>query len=115
MKFFYKSFNKNPQKLINKALVNIVPLLNIKQLKQGNSKNRRSSQKEFPYIIKSKNRISSALNFFFSETKTKAETKLYKKLISELAAAAQNTGVHLNKKKNLYEYALLKKKYFYYR
>lgn len=112
LKEFYKTFIKNQKKFINKALINIAPLLKTKQLKQ---KKKRFSLKEFPYIIKNKNRITMALNFFFNETNKKREMKMYKKLIKELVIAAKNSGTNLSKKKNLYEHAFVKKKYFYYR
>ena len=70
IKFFDKSFVKDHKKLINRALVNITPLLKVKQLKQ---KKRRSQVKEFPYIINNKNRISLALKFFLNKTKNKNE------------------------------------------
>jgi ribosomal protein S7 len=84
----------------------------VKQLKQ---KKRRSQVKEFPYIINNKNRISLALKSFLNKTKNKNEIKMYKKLATELLAIANNSGVSTNKKRHLYEYAFLKKKYFYYR
>lgn len=84
----------------------------MKQLKQ---KRKRSQLKEFPYIVNKKNRISLALKFFLNKTKTKNEIKTHKKLVAELLAVANNSGLSINKKKSLYEYAFIKKKYFYYR
>lgn len=112
LKGFYKSFTKNDKKFINKALINIAPFLKTKQLRQ---KKRRLSIKEFPYVIENKNRISLALKFFLDKTKQKTEIKIHKKLTDELVAAAKNIGTNIQKKKNLYEYAFVKKKYFYYR
>ncbi len=112
LKGFYKSFTKNHRKVISKALINIAPFLKTKQLRQ---KKRRLSIKEFPYVIKNKNRIALALKFFLNKTKKKTEIKIHKKLINELIAAAKNIGTNIQKKKNIYEYAFIKKKYFYYR
>ena len=112
LKGFYKSFTKNHKKVISKALINIAPFLKTKQLRQ---KKRRLSIKEFPYVIKNKNRIALALKFFLNKTKKKTEIKIHKKLINELIAAAKNIGTNIQKKKNIYEYAFIKKKYFYYR
>ena len=112
VKFFYKSFVKNHKKCINQALVSITPLIKVKQLKQ---KSKRSQLKEFPYIVNSQTRISLALKFFLSKKKGKSETRLHKKLVAELLAIINNSGVNLTKKKNLYEYAFVKKKYFFYR
>jgi len=112
VKFFYKLFKKNHKKFVNKAFINVTPLLKVKQLKQ---KNKRSRLKEFPYIINSTNRISSALKFFLTKTNNKDEKKMHKKLVNELLLATKNTGTSISKKKNLYEYAFVKKKYFYYR
>lgn len=112
LKKFYKSLTKNHKKCINKALVNFTPLLKTKQLKQ---KKKRFSLKEFPYIVKNKNRISFALKFFLNKRKEKIGMKIHIKLIDELIAAAKNIGTNINHKKSLYEYAFIKKKYFYYR
>ena len=112
LKRFYKSFIKNHKKFVNKALTNIAQLLKTKQLTQ---KKKRFTFKEFPFVIKNKNRISFALKFFLNTKRKKAEIKIHKKLADELIAAAKNTGTDLSRKKNLYEYAFVKKKYFYYR
>jgi ribosomal protein S7 len=55
------------------------------------------------------------LKFFLTRKNNKDEKKMHKKLIDELLFATKNTGASINKKKNLYEYAFVKKKYFYYR
>jgi ribosomal protein S7 len=112
LKEFYKSFTKNHKKFINKALINIAPLLKTKQL---NQKKKRLLFKEFPYIIENRNRISLALKFFLNKTKQKTEIQIHKKITNELVIAAKNVGTNINRKKNLYEYAFIKKKYFYYR
>lgn len=112
IKFFDKSFSKDYKKMINQALVNVAPLLKVKQLKQ---KKKRLQIKEFPYIVQNENRVSLALKFFLNRTKKKKEIKMQKKLIPELLAASNNSGITTTKKRHLYEYAYLKKKYFYYR
>jgi ribosomal protein S7 len=112
IKFFDKSFIKNNKKLINQALINVTLLLKMKEL---NNNKKRSQSKEFPYIVNNKNRISLALKFFLGKTKNKNEVKVYKRLVTDLLAAANKSGVVTNKRKSLYEYAYLKKKYFYYR
>lgn len=98
--------------MINQALVNVAPLLKVKQLKQ---KKKRLQIKEFPYIVQNENRVSLALKFFLNRTKKKKEIKMQKKLIPELLAASNSSGITTTKKRYLYEYAYLKKKYFYYR
>lgn len=112
LKLFYKSFLKNHKKAINRALINITPLLKVKQLKQ---KRKRAQLKEFPYIVDNKNRISLALKFFLAKTRGKKETKMYQKLVNELVTVTNKSGINISKRKSLYEYAFLKKKYFYYR
>ena len=112
LKLFYKSFAKSHKKAINRALINVTPLLKVKQLKQ---KKKRAQLKEFPYIVNNKSRITLALKFFLTKTRNKKETKMYEKLVTELITVANRSGVSVNKKKSLYEYAFLKKKYFYYR
>ena len=112
LKLFYKSFAKNHKKAINQALINITPLIKIKQLKK---KKKRLELKEFPYIINNKSRVSLALKFFLNKTKNKNEINMHQKLVNELITVADKSSVSINKRKNLYEYAFIKKKYFYYR
>jgi len=112
VKFFDKSFIKDHKKVLNRGLVNVTPLLKVKQLKQ---KKKRLQIKEFPFITNKKNRISSALKFFLNKTKNKKEIKMYKILVTELLAIANNSSKYNNKKRDLYQYAYLKKKYYYYR
>jgi small subunit ribosomal protein S7 len=102
---------KNHKKVINRALINITPLLGVKQLQQK----KRSQLKEFPYIVSNKKRILLALKFFLNKTKNKNEIKMCQKLFTDLLATTNNSGAGVNKKKSLYEYAFVKKKYFYYR
>jgi ribosomal protein S7 len=78
-------------------------------------KRRQTQLKEFPYIVKDESRIPLALKFFLTKTKNKKETKMYERLVTELVAVASKSGVNVTKKKSSYEYAFLKKKYFYYR
>jgi len=112
IKFFDKSFVKDQKKLINRAIINVTLLLKIKELTQ---KKKKLQSKEFPYIVNDKNRVLLALKFFLNKTRNKNEIKTYKKLVTDLLAVANKSGVSTNKRKNLYEYAYLKKKYFYYR
>jgi ribosomal protein S7 len=110
IKLFYRSFKKNHKKVINRALINVAPLVKMKQLKK-----KRSSVKEFPYITNNKNRFSSALKNFFTITNNKTDLKFHRKLVNELLYATKNVGGNVGKKKSLYEYAFIKKKYFFYR
>jgi len=103
---------KNHKKLINRSIINVAPLLKIKQLR---NKKRRSQLKEFPYIVQNKNRISSALKFFLISSEIKTEIKTYKLIVSKLLDVANNSGISIDQKKNLYNYAFLKKKYFFFR
>jgi len=107
VKRFNKSLDKDHTKLINRALVNIAFLLKIKELKQ---KKRRGQLKEFPYIVPNKNRISLALKFFLDKKKNKNEVQIYKRLVTDLLATANKSVTSTNKRKQVYEYAYLKKK-----
>lgn len=111
VKLFQKSFTKNYKKFINRSIINVAPLVKVKQLQQ---KRKRSQTKEFPYITTYKTRIALALKFFLTKNQ-KAKTKTYKRIFTELLNASKNNGSFITKKKTLYEYAFLKKKYFYYR
>ena len=85
--------------------------MKVKQLQQ---KRKRSQIKEFPYITTYKTRIALALKFFLIKNQ-KVKIKTYKRIFTELLNASKNNGNFITKKKSLYEYAFLKKKYFYYR
>jgi len=112
IKYLNKLNIKNPKKLISRSIINVAPLFKIKQLK---NKKRRLQLKEFPYIVRDKNRISSALKFISISSEKKIEAKIHKLLVTELLRVANNSGISINKKKNLYDYAFLKKKYFFFR
>lgn len=112
VKSLQKSLTKNTEKLINKAITNIAPLIKIKQLSQ---KRKRSRLKEFPFIVNNHSRSLLALKSLINKTGNKTNTQTYKKLTNELINAANNVGGSINNNKNLYEYAFMKKKYFYYR
>jgi small subunit ribosomal protein S7 len=103
IKSLYKSITKNHKKVIVQAIINIAPLLKVTQ------------PKEFPYIVSDKNRLSTSLSFFLNKTKPKSDTKIHTKLVAELLVTANNSGAIINEKKSLYEYAFIKKKFFYYR
>jgi hypothetical protein len=96
--------------VFNRALINLMPLLKVKQLKQ---KRKRLQLKEFPYIINVKSRISIALKFFLNRKKSKKDTKTSQRFVGELVAVANKSGISISKKKSLYEYIFIKKKYFW--
>lgn len=110
LKLFYKLYTKNHIKTITRAVINTAPLIKVKQLKQ---KRKRSQLREFPYIVNKKNWVSLALKLLLNKTKKEKEIKMYQKVVTELVNVTKNSGV--SKRKNLYEYAFLKKKYFFYR
>ena len=83
------------------------------KMKQLTKKKKRAQLKEFPFIVNNKNRILLALKFFLNKKKKKNEMKIYKKLVLDLLSAVNKSST--NKRKSLYEYAYLKKKYFFYR
>ncbi len=112
IKLFYRSFLKNPKNVINKAIVTIAPLLKVKQLKQ---KRKRSRLKEFPFIVNKKNRTSLAIKLLIDKTTKTVKKKTYKRLINELLTTANNSGNLIKSRQELYAYAFIKKKYFYYR
>jgi len=50
-----------------------------------------------------------------NKTKKEKEIKMYQKLVNDIVNVAKNSGGSITKRKSLYEYAFLKKKYFFYR
>jgi len=95
--------------VFNRALINLMPLLKVKQLKQ---KRKRLQLKEFPYIINVKSRISIALKFFLNRKKSKKDTKTSQRFVGELVAVANKSGISISKKKKFVRIRLYKKKIF---
>ena len=50
LKLFFKSFVKNHKKVINRAFINVAPLVKVKQLQ----KKRQLQLKEFAYLVNNK-------------------------------------------------------------
>jgi len=110
VKLIQKSIVKNHRKLIKIALVNITSLVKVKQLKR-----KRFQFKEFPFIINKNTRIPMALKFMFKNFDSKTEIKIEKRVVNELLQASKNIGTSINKRKNLYEYSFVKRKFSHYR
>ena len=110
IKSMQKVLIKNHKKLIKIALINLVSLVKVKQLKQ-----RRSQSKEFPFIVNKKVRVPMVLKSMFKSFERKTDIRIEKQLVHELLQASKNIGSNINKRKNIYEYSFIKKKYSHYR
>ena len=56
-----------------------------------------------------------ALKFMFKNFDSKTEIKIEKRVVNELLQASKNIGTSINKRKNLYEYSFVKRKFSHYR
>lgn len=110
MKSMQKTLIKNHKKLIKIALINLTSLVKVKILKQ-----KRSQAKEFPFIVRKKVRIPLVLKSMFKSFGQKTDVRIEKQLVHELIQASKNVGSNTSKRRNLYEYSFIKKKYSHYR
>lgn len=112
VKSIQKSHLKDHKNLIKLAIINTSPLIFIKQT---NMKRKQQRVKEFPFILSNQKRISVAIKSILNFTENKSKTKFFKRFFNEILNASNNNGENIKKKKKLYEYAFVKKKYAHYR
>jgi len=110
IKLLQKASTKNHKKIVKIALVNLTTLIKVKQLKQ-----KRSRFKEFPFIINKKIRILQVFKQIFEKLKNNAKTRIENQFVSEILQASKNVGINVNKRKSLYNYSFMKKKFAHYR
>ena len=110
VKLLQKTLRKDYKKIIKIAVINLTSLIRIKQLKR-----KQFRLKEFPYITANKIRTTLALKHLFWNLPKRTNTKIENNLMREFVQASQKNTILEEKRKNIYEYSFLKKKYSHYR
>lgn len=103
LKILQKKNKKNNREIIKMAVVNSAPIIQLRQIK----KRKRKSVREFPYVLKEKNRISLGI---------KAIVKIPSaNLFKEILTFANKKNELLKSKEVKQKLALSKKKYIFFR
>jgi len=117
-KMFLKSFKilqkhtiKNQRDVLKLAIINAAPTIQMKQVK----KKKRKTIKEFPFILKKKNRIGLSVKFILKSLQKNIKTKMEIAIFKELLLNANNKSSALKTKEINHKQALLKKKYVFFR
>jgi small subunit ribosomal protein S7 len=105
IKKIQKKTKKKYLEVFKKSLINVSPVLSIKQIKR-----RKKQVKEFPYILKKKLRLFFGLKFILSSLKKK-KNSFYNEFSEEILLTSQFKGNAIKMKKDLYEKSFQKKKY----
>lgn len=103
LKFLQKKNKKNTINIIKMAIINSAPIIQLRRIK----KKKRKSVKEFPYVLKQKNRISLGIKYIIKTTNTN--------LSQEFLTFAKKKHELLKLKEANQELALTKKKYSFFR
>lgn len=111
LKVLQKNINKNHENLLKLAIINVAPIIQMKQIK----KKKRKTVKEFPFVLNEKNRISLSIKSILKSLNKKSNYKVYKRFSSELLTISQNKNEVLKTKEINHENALTKKKYAFFR
>lgn len=114
-KLIQKSITKNQKDLIKLALINVSPIVKLKQELKKKTKRKKQNTREFPYIIKKHNRIFLAIKSILKNSSNKEfeSSNFYVILKQVIISNSQNKSNLIDSKYNSYESALKKKKYIY--
>ena len=111
LKNIQKKFNKKKSlDIVKIGLVNSSPVFFLKNIKR-----RKKRTVEFPFLLSSSLRTFYGINFIIANCKNKKQGRFFQKLEEELILSAQNTGLSIKRKKDLYAESVLKKKFANYR
>lgn len=103
LKFLQKKNKKNNIEIVKMAIINSVPIIQLRGIK----KNNRKIVKEFPYVLRYKNRISLGIKSIFTVSSTN--------LSHEILGLAKKKHELLKVKETNNKIALTKKKYIFFR
>jgi len=107
LKLLQSNSAKNYKNIIKSAIVNITPVVEIRQIK----KKKRKGLKEFPYVLNKQNRLSLGIKQLKNSSKTKFSKSLFQNIIS-----FSNKKAEILKKKELTQKNhITKKKYAFFR
>jgi ribosomal protein S7 len=103
LKFLQKKNKKNDIEIVKMAITNSAPIIQLRQIKKRN----RKTVKEFPYVLKQKNRISLGIKSII--------TTSVLNLSKEILGLAKKKHEMLKVKEAAQKQALTKKKYTFFR
>lgn len=103
LKFLQKKNKKSSIKIVKMAIVNSAPIIQLRQIKKRN----RKTVKEFPYVLKEKNRISLGIKSIITTSSIN--------LSQEILGLAKKKHELLKVKEAKQKLALIKKKYTFFR
>lgn len=103
LKFLQKKNKKNNIEIVKMAIVNSAPTIQLRQIKKRN----RKTIKEFPYVLKQKNRISLGIKSIITTSNMN--------LSQEILGLAKKKHELLKFKEAKHKLALIKKKYTFFR
>ena len=111
VKKLQKTFYKNHRVLIIRCFIKISPILGIKRIKRS-----QKSITMFPFVLKTKNRMTLGIKIFVEQLRQHNVFSLNNKIIKEIFAISRNENKNYNiKKLSTYEQAFVLKKYTHYR
>jgi ribosomal protein S7 len=103
IKMFQKINKKNHKEIFKLAIMNSIPTIQLRIVK----KRKRKSHKEFPYVLRKKNRISLGIKSIINTSN--------QNLHEEILLFANNKSEILKKKETKLELAVAKKKFAFFR
>lgn len=103
LKSLQKKNKKNNIEIVKMAIVNSAPIIQLRQIK----KRKRKTLKEFPYVLRRKNRTSLGIKSIITTTR--------KNLSQEILGIANKKHDLLKMKEAKHKVALTKKKYTFFR
>ena len=107
LKFIQYTTKKNCKEIIKNAIINVTPILEIRQIK----KKKRKGLKEFSYVLNKQNRITYGIKQFQKYSKINFSKSFFKNVI---LLSKKKSDYLKNKELNQKEFAM-KKKYAFFR
>lgn len=113
-KIHQKNSDTDHKKIFQNAVLNVLPIFLIKQLKPLKRKNRK--EKQMPFIPKEQIKVSFALKAITYDIKKKEHSKkLHRNITKELLFSAEQKSNAFFKIADLHEEAILQKKNFFFK
>jgi len=111
LKTLQKETQKNHKSLIQTAIVNTTPTIQLKQIK----KKKRKTIKEFPFVLNKKNRMTQSIKSILLITNSRPKNKFFINFPEEILLTSNLKSNILKTKEIKHTEALLKKKYTFFR
>jgi ribosomal protein S7 len=103
-------YKKKFEELIKISLINSSPIVYLKYIKR-----KRRQTVEFPFLLRSNARISYGIKWILKHCKLKKSTPFYKQLKIEFVNSSTNLSQSVEKKIQIHQQAVSKKKFANYR